>query len=164
MLLYYTLNCPTTFLISCCSFILIQVLMDESKRDIYNRFGADFLQFDPRQDDMKLLSSVAATYVYWGVLSYLTTMPKSCKMSINWILIALIAMLVLEVFLCLTETTIPEVFPAQMTEYEFLLFLHCVFPLILCVLRVLAEHLYLDIDRSTLDALAEVTKLQKVLS
>ena len=43
--------------------------MDEGKRDIYNRFGEEFLQFDPRQDDLKLLSSVAATYVYWGVVA-----------------------------------------------------------------------------------------------
>ena len=139
-----------------------QVLMDEGKRDIYNRFGEEFLQFDPRQDDLKLLSSVAATYVYWGVVSYIVTIPKSCKMSTNWILIVLIAMLVLEVSLCLTETNIPDFFPTYFTEFELVLALHCAFPFILCTLRVLAEYMYLDIDGSTVDALTEVAKHQKV--
>lgn len=135
--------------------------MEENKRDIYNRFGDQFLDFDPRQDDLKLLSSVAATYVYWGVLSYVVTIPKSCKLCTNWILIALIVMLVLEVFLCLTESTLPENFLKYTTEHEFLLLLHCSFPFILTALRLLSEYLYIDLDSSTLDALTQVSRHQK---
>ena len=136
--------------------------MDETTRDIYNRFGDQYLDFDPRQDDLKLLSSVGATYLYWGILSYVVTMPKSCKLSSTWIMIVLIAMLVLEVFLCLTETTIPKFFPKYMTEYEFLLLLHCAFPLMLSVLRVLSEYLFVDLDECTISAFSELAKQQKV--
>lgn len=136
--------------------------MDETTRDIYNRFGDQYLDFDPRQDDLKLLSSVAATYLYWGLLSYIMTMPKSCKLCSTWIMIVLIAMLVLEVFLCLTETALPIFFPKYMTEYEFLLLLHCAFPFILSLLRILAEYLYLDLDECTIKAFDEISKHQKV--
>ena len=136
--------------------------MDETTRDIYNRFGDQYLDFDPRQDDLKLLSSVAATYLYWGVLSYIITMPKSCKVCTTWIMIVLIAMLVLEVFLSLTETVIPKFFPKYMTEYEFLLLLHCGLPFMLSILRILAEYLYVDLDQCTIDAFSELSKHQKV--
>ena len=136
--------------------------MDETTRDIYNRFGDQYLDFDPRQDDLKLLSSVAATYLYWGILCYVTTMPKSCKLCSTWIMVVLIAMLVLEVFLCLTETNIPKFFPKYMTEYEFLLLLHCTFPFLMSVFRILAEYFFLDLDQCTINAFNELSKHQKV--
>lgn len=136
--------------------------MDESKRDIYNRFGEQSLQFDPRQDEIKLLSSVVTTYLYWGVLSYIVTIPKSSKMSTNWILIVLIAIFVLEVFLCLTETAVPDFGLPYLTEQELLLFVHSFFPFILVSLKVLADCLYVDVDQYTIDALSAITTHQKV--
>ena len=136
--------------------------MDEVKRDIYNRFGENYLQFDPRQDEIKLLSSIAATYIFWSVLSYIITIPKSAKLSNTWILIALIAMLVLEVFMSLTESSVPEFSPRYLTEHELLLLMHCFYPFFLITFRILAEYLFVDVDRSTLDALNEVANHQKV--
>ena len=137
--------------------------MNEDKRDIYNRFGENYLQFDPRQDEIKLLSSIAVSYIFWGVLTFIVTIPKSGKLCVNWVLTMLIAMLILEVIMSLTkEYTVPEFSPQYLTEHEMLLFMHSLFPLILSSFRVLAEYLYVDIDRSTLDALNEVTTHQKV--
>jgi DnaJ-class molecular chaperone len=45
------------------------VLMDEQQRDLYNRFGDSNLKFDPRQDELKLLSGIAAVYIFWLVIS-----------------------------------------------------------------------------------------------
>ena len=62
----------------------------------------------------------------------------------------------------MTETTVPEFFQKQyLTEKEFLLYMHCCFPLILSALRILAEYLFIDVDKSTIEALNEVALHQK---
>jgi hypothetical protein len=136
--------------------------MDEAKRDIYNRFSEKHLKFDPRQDELKLLSNMSATYIFWLIVSYISTYPKSCKASFSWIVIFLIAMLVLEVFLTLTESNIGSLGLTYMTEYELVYYLHIFFPFIVSVLRIVAEYLYLDLDTRTIDALSVLSNHQKV--
>eukprot|EP01036_Dinobryon_divergens_P032264 gene32264-41815_t len=47
------------------------VLMDETQRDIYNRFGERDLTFDPRKDEIKLICDIGVTYVFWVVVAIL---------------------------------------------------------------------------------------------
>lgn len=133
------------------------VLMDEKQRDVYNRFGADSLSFDPRHDELKLLSSISAAYISWLVAIFVTTVPHGSRASRTWASIVGVAMLVLEVCLCLTETAIPTWFPSShVTEAELVVFLHRVFPGIMVALRCLSESFYVDVDDISMKFLLEM--------
>ena len=137
--------------------------MDETKRDIYNRFGPESLQFDPRTDEFKLLTGLGIIYVFWGVMLYTATLNKGARGSRTWSLLVLIAMLLSEVFLCLTQSSLPTWMPATLTEREFVDFLHSLYPGIIVCLRCLSEYLYVDIDRVSAQVLSELAKHQKVI-
>lgn len=139
------------------------VLMDEQKRDIYNRFGVDAIKFDPRSDELKLIVGLGVVYLFWSVVSYIATLPKSAHACRTWIAIVLVAMLIGEVFLCLTETSLPAWMPSKLTEHEFALCMHAVFPGIIVLLRSISEYLYVDIDRCTLLVLSDISKHHKAM-
>lgn len=64
------------------------VLMDESTRDMYSRFGAmESYEFDPRKDELKLLSDIAMNYLFWMVVVYVMTLPVSSRSCRTWIAI-----------------------------------------------------------------------------
>jgi len=140
--------------------IVYDVLMEESQRDLYNRFGGENLNVDPRQDEIKLLASVGMNYLFWGLVSYIMTIPASSRAARTWIAVILIFIFAVEVFFCLTETTLPKMMPKYMTEHEFVLYMHCAFPTILSLLRLLAEYLYVNIDKLTIRGLEEMRKEQ----
>ena len=123
------------------------VLNDEEHRDVYNRFGAEFVLSDPRRDELRLLSTVASYYLGWGVLSYIFTLPIGARVARTWVTLVLIAMLIAHVSLTLTESQLPTwMYPKALTEYECIIFLHSFFPIALALLRTLSEYLYLDVD------------------
>src|SRR5690349_11840219 len=95
-----------------------QVLMDEGMRDIYNRFGAVDLQFDPRKDEIKLIADIAVVYLTWAVLAYLMTIPGGARASRTWLMILAVTMLAVEAAFKLTETALPEWMPESLTEHE----------------------------------------------
>jgi hypothetical protein len=134
------------------------ILMDEQQRDIYNRFGEGDLSFDPRMDELKLIGSTGAVYLFWVVCVYFVTMPKSSNVSRTWISIAGIAMLVVEVSLRLTESTVPAVpfLPATLTENVLIVFLHSIFPAVVLALRCVAEAYFVDVQQSSLEIMGKV--------
>ena len=136
--------------------------MDESQRDIYNRFGLESVAFDPRLDELKLLSSLAAVYLFWIVSTYILTIPVASRASRTWIAIVGIGMLVLEISLCLTESTLPGWMPATLTEQELMRHIHSAFPAIIVGLASLSTSLYVDIDKTSIGVLKELTSHQKV--
>jgi curved DNA-binding protein CbpA len=140
------------------------VLMDEQQRDLYNRFGDSNLKFDPRQDELKLLSGIAAVYIFWLVISYIFTLPIGAKSSRIWVSIVGITMLIVEVSLCLTESSLPNWMPKTLTEFELIRYMHCLFPAILAGLRCLSEYLYVDIDQTSLQALQLLTENQGAMT
>ena len=72
-------------------------------------------------------------------------------------------MLIVEVYLCLSESTsVPILISIYMTEHEFLLSMHCLFPFVLCLLRIFGEYLYVDLDLTIEIALNDVVKHEKV--
>ena len=132
------------------------ILMDEQQRDIYNRFGEGDLSFDPRMDELKLIGSMGAVYLFWVVCVYFATMPKSSKVCRTWIAISGIAMMVVEVTLRLTESTIPTFLPSNFTENMLINFLHSAFPGAILALRCVAESHYVDVQRSSMEVLGKV--------
>ncbi len=135
------------------------VLNDEELRDVYNRFGAEFVLSDPRRDELRLLSSIASYYLGWGVLSYIFTLPIGARVARTWVSLVLIAMLIAHVSLTLTESQLPSwVHPKSLTEYECIIFLHAFFPLALALLRILSEHLYVDVDEISIQCYSKLVE------
>mmetsp|Transcript_5143 Transcript_5143/g.5278 ORF Transcript_5143/g.5278 Transcript_5143/m.5278 type:complete len:332 (+) Transcript_5143:143-1138(+) len=144
--------------------VAYDVLMDESQRDIYNRFGSESLAFDPRLDELKLLSSLGAVYLFWIVSTYIFTIPIAARASRTWIAVFGIGLLVLEISLCLTESSLPEWMPATLTEQELMRRLHSAFPAIIAALATLATSMYVDIDKTSIAVLEELAQHQKALN
>lgn len=136
--------------------------MDEELRDIYNRFGPAYLEFDPRKDEMKLISDMSLKYICFGLVTYVMTIPSSSRASRTWIIILGLVMLAAEVAFCLTETTIPIWMPKSLIEYELLFYLESAFPLIVALLCALAKSLYVDVDQTTIAVLHDLMISQKV--
>lgn len=136
--------------------------MDEEHRDLYNRFGGRSFDFDPRKDELRLITDVAVVYLFLGITAYLMTLPVGARASRTWLAILGIAMLAVEVTFKLTDTAMPEWMPAALTEHELVFYLHCLFPLAVALLRLLAEALYVDADQTALAVLKEVYIQQKV--
>lgn len=136
--------------------------MDESQRDCYNRFGEDALAFDPRKDEMKLISDVMVNYVFWIVATYIMTLPVGSRACRTWITIFGILVLSVEVCFCLTETAMPEWMPKALTEFELVYYLHSAFPLVIVCLRCLSEFLYIDVDQTSINVLKELTSHHSV--
>jgi hypothetical protein len=136
--------------------------MDEEMRAIYDRFGEEYIESDPRLDELKLLSNVAAVYLFWAVATYVFTLPVGARVARTWITIFGVVLLILEVMLCITETALPPWFPNKVTEGELIEYLHMGFPVVIAVLRCLAEYLYVDIDKVSMDVLTQLTGHQKV--
>lgn len=141
------------------------VLMDESQRDIYNRFGPGAIAFDPRKDEMKLISDIGVVYLFWTVSGYLMTLPVGARASRTWMVILGIALLAVQVSFCLTETQLPAAWvPERLTEHEVVLGLHCLFPLLIVCLRILAESMYVDADATSIAVLKELCDHQKAMN
>jgi hypothetical protein len=129
--------------------------MDENKRDVYNRFGSESLEFDPRLDDMMLFLDIFTVYLFWSIVVYIFTIPQSSRASRSWIAMLGVAMVVIQAIFALTDFTLPVVvlkttFLASVTEFEVILFLHSIFPVLVVCLIFLAEGLYFDLNSYTL--------------
>lgn len=150
--------------------------MDEEQRDIYNRFGYDSISFDPRKDEMKLISDISIIYILWIVLTYIMTIPMEAHSSRTWLAILGIVMLAIDIAFLLTETSIPNTnttsttsttttnwgLLSYLTEYEVHLYVHSIYPLLIVLCRILSEYLYIDTDATSMAVLAEISIHQKV--
>lgn len=137
--------------------------MDETTRDLYNRFGTMDVSLDPRKDEMKLVVDVGIVYLFWGVVTYVMSLPMAARASRTWSAIAILFIFALEVCFCLTEAVLPVwMIPAYLTEYELNYYLHTAFPMVLAGLRCVAEYLYVDSDATSMLVITELTKNQKV--
>ena len=136
--------------------------MDEAQRDLYNRFGEKSLNFDPRKDELKILSDIAYQYVYFFILLYVLSISESTRAMRTWGSFLLIGMIITEVTLSLTETTLPVWMPFNMTEKQFMLWIYQLFPVLLLVLQCLAEWLYVDVNYQCSLLLQHILVQQKV--
>ena len=136
--------------------------MDESLRDIYNRFGEEHLSFDPRKDELKLLSNISYKYIYYFVILYLISIPQSSRVCRTWCIFLLIGLIVIEVTLGLTDTSLPDWVPFNVTEYEFVEILLNYTPAIFMILKCISEYIFIDIDLQCQLLLHNVYDQQKV--
>lgn len=141
------------------------ILMDENQRIVYNKFGEQNLDFDPRKDEMKMISDIGVVYLFWILVSYIMTLPMAARASRTWITILTLVMLAIEVSFCLTETEIPSwsLFNQYTTEFEFMFMMHSFFPVIIVGLRCVAEFLYVDVDATSIQVLTDIYTQQKIL-
>jgi len=149
--------------------------MDEEHRDIYNRFGYDSITFDPRKDEMKLISDISIIYIIWIILTYIITIPIETHTSRIWITIIGIIILAIDIAFLLTETILPSSLSSlssssiwlfqlsYLTEYELHLYIHSIYPLFIILCRILAEYLYIDTDSTSLAVLNQISTHQKVI-
>lgn len=138
--------------------------MDEKQRDIYNRFGDENLEFDPRQDEIKLLTETVVVFLGWGVTAYTFTIPSGARSCRTWVAIGGLVLLALEIAFILTESVLPSnlgILPKFLTEYEFNLFCHSLFSLVIAALRCLGEAYYVDADKTSILVLEGVIESQK---
>jgi hypothetical protein len=138
--------------------------MDETQREVYNRFGDENLEFDPRQDEMKLLTEAVVVYLGWGVIAYTYTIPAGARSCRTWVAIGGLVLLALEIALILTDSSLPSnagILPKYLTEYEFILFCHSIFALVIAALRCLGEAYYVDADKTSILVLEGVIESQK---
>ena len=117
------------------------ILMDEKQRDVYNRFGPGALAFDPRHDELHLITDISVIYVFWLVILFVTTVPLGSRASRTWGCIVGVALLVLQFTFSISEATIPAWLPGvpYMTEAELVVMCHRIFPGVLVALRCLSE-------------------------
>lgn len=139
--------------------------MDEEKREVYNRFGSDHLKFDPRKDELKMLTDVGTGYLFWAIFAYFVTATKSTRSSRSWITILGIIMLIVELCFCISEeiTIPPQIAPTTLTEYEGIYYLHSIFPVVVVMLATLARTMYVDVDETSVQVLNGVIEHQKVI-
>lgn len=136
--------------------------MDEGLRDVYNRFGSGSLEFDPRKDEVKLVSDMAAVYVFWGVVAFVMTANTAARAARTWITVLGIALLVVETMFSLTEASMPAwMLPATLTEHELLFHLHSAFPVAIAMLSALSVSLHVDVNQTSLAVLKNVFVQQK---
>lgn len=143
------------------------VLMDETARDVYNRFGDVDMSAkvipDPRKDELQLIADIALVYLFWIVLVFVATSPVSSQSCRTWIAIIGVICMVVESTLKLTDTTVPESYlPQYLTEHELVCYIHCTFPVVVALLKCVSESLYVDVNTTTIAVLEETIKAQKV--
>ena len=141
-------------------------LMDERRRDVYNRFGeAGLADIDPRFSELELLAAVGAKYVFWAVVAYLSTTSTAARASRTWLSIFGAGVLMAEVSWCLADREMISlpVLPST-TEYDVLCCLHSVFPAAILLLRCVAESCYVDVDAAVLAAQQALEQQQQHLN
>lgn len=141
---------------------LSQVLIDENLRDVYNRFGPGNLEFDPRKDEIKLMIDIATGFFFWGLFSYIVTLPTSWRGARSWIALLALVLLGIEVVFALSGTEIPAFLHPTLTEYELVYYLNSAFPIVIVLLGASAQYFYMDMDATSISVLNDVIAHQKV--
>lgn len=138
-----------------------EVLMDMDAREVYNRFGPEKVKSKVVIDEYRVLLEVAIFYAAWGIMTWMLTLGKHNTNARQWVFTGMIAMLVVEVMLLLKELVFPAWFLPGMTEHEFIMLGHNLFPAFLNGCRCIGAYLFVDLDmhtRALLVALHEQNK------
>ncbi len=102
--------------------------------------------------------------MFWGITVFITSIPPGSRGCRTWIFLILLAMVIAEGILQLTPFTIPNLDSfIVVTEFEFILYMHRFFPLLLLILVITSEYYFVDIELNTALVLENVLANQKVL-
>lgn len=140
--------------------VAYDVLMDEKLRDVYNRFGPSALSFDPRHDELRLITDISASYIFWLLVLFVTTIPQGARSSRTWSCILGVALMILHFMFSISETAVPAWLSAVggtfLIEAELVTLCHRIFPGILVALRCVSESFYVDVDALSVKFLQEM--------
>jgi hypothetical protein len=142
------------------------VLMEESKRSSYSKFGDSGMEFDPRNDEVKLFSNIMVKYLIWAVYTYVLTLRTAVSSSRVWIGIIVIGMLITEAYLLFIDPIpCPQWLPVaaqSATEFEIVGYMHQCLPVIMGAICLLAEFYYVDVDAVTIITMREIASSYRV--
>lgn len=132
-------------------------LSSNTQREIYNRFGEESLDFDPRLDETKILEGMVGMYLFWCGMVFYSTTDVAARTSRTWLLLAGLCMLLVEVSFSFTKAEVPHVsFAPALTEHQLVLLLHAIFPAVILVLQAVAMVHYVDVDATLAEALSAI--------
>ena len=141
----------------------LQLLMDGTKREIYNKFGAAHIDFDPRSEEIKILGKMMFSYVFWGACAYVMTLSKSAGSTRVWIAIVCVGILIGESVLLFSETPLSPLAQmpwkplARVTEAELIAMVQLLLPAVLVCFKVLGDYFFIDIDAATTISLLKLS-------
>ena len=136
--------------------------MDDRKRETYDLFGVRGLEFDPRNDELQLLMGLVGAYLSWWVILYIVTVPRPARSCRWWAQFVLLVMMAGEVSLYLMDIRLPFKDVLFMTEHQFLVTLHSMFPFLLAMLFCYSESVYVDMERGVTAFVEGTLRNQKV--
>jgi hypothetical protein len=142
------------------------IMMDESNREIYNLFGEDYIDADPRKDELSMLIAIMACYIFFGISAHIMSMPRAARACRTWIMILLVFMMIFDFMIrVIGYISIPKwyLLPSTMTEFELLGVFFNVLPLAIAILRCVAEKLYVDSDLTTKEVVITMTQQKQEL-
>jgi len=140
-----------------------EILQNDVKRDIYDRFGDDpaHLKFDPRQDPTGLITHVGIRALLWGVMAYFLTSSKPHEGARPVVLLAWLLLLGFELLVSLTPWSPPDA--CGFTEREIVLVLHSIFPAIAAAVCGYSEYLFVDVQGITEDTLLRMVHVDNAI-
>lgn len=154
-----------------------EVLGDTGKRDIYNRFGVyvrpnpdnsgndtPLRIIDPRADEFDLIMRIAVVYLFWGLVTFLWTLPPAYRAARSWVGIILGIAAVCECLFALSQTNIPAWLPVPgyLTEHELVVMMHLCIPAVLLLCSAMSEYCYRDPNEVIVQVISDLIKQQKV--
>jgi hypothetical protein len=147
---------------------LDQTLSDETSRDLYNRFGPTGVEKNPRDDEMRLIINMIASYLSWFIALVIVTIPKSSHSSRFWSSISLLLVITLHALFHFSEfviTSLPiqTLFPfSTLTEFECVKYLQMAIPVVFLLFRLMSEWRYVDVESETIRFLTTVSQNHQV--
>lgn len=144
---------------------IYDVLNNDNHKDIYNRFGLQTtteLKFDPRDDPVRLSSSIGIKHLFWGIVLYFFTISEKAQESKAFIFSLWLFTLIYELLVSFTSMTLPHpLYIMGFTEYEVLSTLQQVLPILSVFFRYFFESSYTDIAGETDNKITELYLLDK---
>ena len=135
--------------------------MDDHKRDAYNRYGEKGIELDPRANEFHLVLTIMSEYLLWGLIAYVTTIPRSAQGCRTWIGLYYLAMVSADSTFRLLDGEAPK-WVAHYTEYDIVMFLHKIFPCVLLLFTALSKFYFVALEEFSVEILENVLSSQRV--
>lgn len=141
--------------------------MDEKQRDLYNRFGPEHVDADPRLDEFTFIIQVFAEFLMWGLITFVATIPRGARGCRTWIILCILGIAAISICIQFSDFDMPNLdgfgdFIGSATEFEFVLGLNRMIPLIIICFVILSEYFHIDIEDFTVTVLDSVLQFQTV--
>lgn len=147
------------------------ILINEEKRELYNLYGEDGLNFNQNDELFLHFIQMLSIYIFWGICIYLLTLPQSSRSSRPWIAVIMAIMSAAHSVLSFFQIPLPGFLTmtpmATLTEHEAVCYMHSIFPLVCVTLILLAEGMFIDTNAMSLkffeNTIARNEEIKKIL-